>query len=73
MQTDAVFSPSEDDVKLKTVDGAAVLHEGVICYWRRKRCPVTGTIVRTIEVPVDVMTQFHTQPPVSEMTKSRRK
>ncbi len=68
MQTDAYFSPADESKKLKVMQGAPFIHEGVVCYWRRKKCPITGEIVRTVEVPVDCLDRFHTRPEAKDMS-----
>lgn len=69
MQTDAVFADAENGKKLKVVQGAPFIHEGVMCYWRRKRNPETGELIWTVEVPAEALHQFKTEPARTEMAQ----
>lgn len=68
MSADAVFCPEcEDMPKMKTMQGAAMPWEGVMVYWRRKKCPSCKLIIKTLEVPADRLPTFQAVPESKEM------
>lgn len=69
MRDDAVFADAETGRKLKVVQGAPFIHEGVMCYWRRKRDNETGELVWTVEVPAEALASFREIPAKQEMTQ----
>ena len=65
---DAVNCPEHDTQKMKIVQGAPFIHEGVLAYWRRKKCLKCGHIMKTVEVPADCVASFFTNPRTGEMS-----
>lgn len=61
-------NPNHDDQKLSVSQGAPFIHEGVLCYWRRKKCPICGFMTKTVEVPAERLTGFHATPTSREMS-----
>jgi hypothetical protein len=54
--------------KLRTVQGAPIIHEGRVVYWRRKKCRDCGALQKTIEVPLESVPHFHTIPASKDMS-----
>lgn len=67
--SDALNCPECEEVrKMKVVQGSMFIHEGVLAYWRRKKCAFCGYTMKTVEVPADRVADFHSDPAASEMT-----
>lgn len=66
MSDDALNCPN-CEVKMNVVQGAAFIHENVLCYWRRKRCRKCGRLEKTVEVPAGTLNLFQTKPDPKDM------
>ena len=66
---DALNCPECENVrKMKVMQGSAFIHEGILAYWRRKKCAFCGYTMKTVEVPADRLADIVTAPEASEMT-----
>lgn len=62
-----VYNCPECEAKLSVVQGAPFIHEGVLAYWRRKKCKTCGYLVKTVEVPATALNLFREIPAEKDM------
>lgn len=67
MSSATMCNECDSDNKLRTMQGAAFIHEGRMLYWRRKKCLDCGELQKTVEVPVESLSHFHTVPQNKDM------
>ena len=72
MSDNAIHCPEcqkeDKQLKMGVIQGAAFIHENVVCYWRRRKCRRCGFTAKTVEAPADTLHLFLHEPQSKEMS-----